>query len=32
MPATRTSPAAQAVAELDDLNLKLARGQRMLQR
>ena len=32
MPATRTSPAAQAVAELDDLNLKLARGQRMLRR
>ena len=32
MPTTRTSPAVQAVAELDDLNLKLARGQRMLQR
>jgi len=32
MPATRTSPAAKAVAELDDLNLKLARGQRMLRR
>ena len=32
MPTTRKSPAAQAIAELDDLNFKLARGQRMLQR
>ena len=29
---TRKSVAAQAVAELDDLNFKLARGQRLLQR
>jgi polyhydroxyalkanoate synthase len=32
MPTTRKSAAAQALAELDDLNLKLARGQHMLQR
>jgi len=31
MPHTRTSAATHALAELDDLNLKLARGQRMLQ-
>jgi polyhydroxyalkanoate synthase len=31
MTTTRKSPAAHAVAELDDLNFKLARGQRMLQ-
>ena len=32
MTARRKSTAAQAIAELSDLNLKLARGQRMLQR
>ena len=31
MPTPRKSAAAQAVAELDDLNFKLARGQRLLQ-
>src|SRR4030095_100026 len=32
MPTPRKTAAAQAIVELDDLNLKLARGQRMLQR
>ena len=32
MPTPRKTTAARAIAELDDLNLKLARGQRMLQR
>ena len=32
MPTTRNSSATQVLAEWDDLNLKLARGQRMLQR
>jgi polyhydroxyalkanoate synthase len=32
MPTTRKSVAAQAIAELDNLNFKLAQGQRLLQR
>ncbi|MBL8319080.1 MAG: class III poly(R)-hydroxyalkanoic acid synthase subunit PhaC [Burkholderiaceae bacterium] len=32
MASTRKTSAAQALAELDDLNFKLARGQQMLQR